>query len=107
METAKQHNDKLTGEILPIVVDSKFNFKPKLHPMTCGKCGSVINTGLCAKCQLDCQSCLVEHDRELKEAVEMLLRYAMISEVTAVIYPEGTHKEWIAKARSILERKGD
>lgn len=46
--------------------------------------------------------CIKEHDRELKEALEMLLRYAMISEVTAVIYPEGTHKEWITKANQLL-----
>lgn len=47
---------------------------------------------------------LFEQKQELNEALKMLLKYAQIHEVTGVIYPEGSHKEWITKAQLALNK---
>ncbi len=43
-----------------------------------------------------------ETTNRLHEALTMLYRYVIIHTVEGVIYPEGTHTEWIEKARQIL-----
>jgi len=68
MKTAKQINDQQTGEIIPMAI-SGTGFKQKFHPLTCSKCHEVINTALCAKCQLDCTHCKLKYGKEIAKQI--------------------------------------
>ena len=41
---------------------------------------------------------------DMYEALMMLYRYSMIHLVEGVIYPEGTHKDWVDKANKALAK---
>jgi len=47
---------------------------------------------------------VVEINTELYEALKMLWKYANIHEVRGVIYPEGSHTDWIDKANKVLAK---
>jgi len=47
---------------------------------------------------------LISASPDMYEALELLLKYAMIHTVTGVIYPEGTHEEGIRNAINALKK---
>jgi len=51
---------------------------------------------------------LISSAPDMYKALTMLLNYAMIHEVKGVIYPEGSHEEWISKAKlAIAKARGE
>ena len=58
METAKQHNDKLTGEIIPMVIDSKTKRSIPTKYLICPDCGKPKSPIMPS-----CDNCLGKHIR--------------------------------------------
>jgi hypothetical protein len=69
------------------------------------------NANFIVTCQNQCYDinpenplAVAESIKDMYDALKMMYKYAMIHPVEGVIYPEGSHKEWIKHTERILAK---